>query len=206
MQKADEVLLSEATTGSGEALAELLERLGPRVRAEIDGDISSRWQSLLSVDDVMQQTYLDAFLIIRQFRSRDPGSLRGWLAIRAKRNLTDAIRMLEADKRGGGHRRVEALASEDSMVALFDLIGASTTPSRFAARSEGCAALKEAVNRLPAIYRQVVTMYDLEGMNAQEVSGKISRSVGAVHMLRARAHDQLAELLGAPSKYLTDAP
>jgi RNA polymerase sigma factor (sigma-70 family) len=206
VSKSDDVLLSDATAGDGDALAELLERFGPKVRAEIDGEINLRWQSLLSVDDVMQQTYLDAFLAIRGFQSREVSSFRGWLAIRAKRNLTDAIRMLEADKRGGKQRRIETAIGGDSVVALYQLLVESATPSRLAAKDEAGSSLESAIKRLPPVYERVVRLYDLEGKSAKETADTLNRSVGAMYMLRARAHDQLTEMMGAPSRYFSDSP
>ena len=36
------------------------------------------------------------------------------------------------------------------------------------------------------------------------VAATLERSVGAVHMLRARAHDRLRELLGSESRFSSD--
>jgi DNA-directed RNA polymerase specialized sigma24 family protein len=46
-------------------------------------------------------------------------------------------------------------------------------------------------------------MYDLEGRSVQEVSASLHRTPGAVYMLRARAHRELAELLGMPSQFFS---
>jgi len=45
--------------------------------------------------------------------------------------------------------------------------------------------------------------YDVEGRSIQEVGAHLNRSPGAVYMLRARAHEQLAGLLGRASAFLT---
>jgi DNA-directed RNA polymerase specialized sigma24 family protein len=46
-------------------------------------------------------------------------------------------------------------------------------------------------------------MWDLEGHSVEEVAASLGRSPGAVYMLRARAHRQLAEIMGAPSRFLS---
>ena len=46
-------------------------------------------------------------------------------------------------------------------------------------------------------------LYDIEGRSVQEVGAHLNRSPGAVYMLRARAHEQLAGLLGHASAFLT---
>ena len=51
----------------------------------------------------------------------------------------------------------------------------------------------------------VVRLYDIEGRSGPEVATTMGRSRGAVVMLRARAHDRLAELLGSGSKFFSDS-
>ena len=101
MADAEEDLADRAMLGDREALEELLELHGPVIRRGLVGAIDVRWRSLLSVDDVMQQTYLDAFLGIHRFVPRGVESFGAWLETLAKCNLLDAVRMLTADKRGG---------------------------------------------------------------------------------------------------------
>jgi RNA polymerase sigma factor (sigma-70 family) len=77
------------------------------------------------------------------------------------------------------------------------------TPSRFAARHEAAAAIRHAIDQLPDPQKQVVEMYDLMGKPVAEVAAALSRSEGAIYLLRVRAHRRLAELMGAPANYLT---
>ncbi len=152
----------------------------------------------------MQQTCADAFLDISRFIPQGEGSFARWLATLADRNLLDALRMLEADKRGGARRRIEPVAGDDSLVALYELVTATTTsPSRLAARNEAKAAIEKAVQQLPETYRHAVVMYDLQDRPIQEVAEALKRSPGAVFMLRARAHRRLAELMGTASDFLS---
>lgn len=203
-----EDLLKRANEGDREALGFLLERHGPAVRKGLAGRIPKRWQSVLSEDDVMQQTYADVARTIAQFESHGERSFAAWLARLAECNLLDALRTLKAKKRGGDRRQIEPRAGgDDSVIALHELIGAtSSTPSRHAAQKEAVGALEQALDQLPAIYRQVVVMYDLQGRSVEEVAGELKRSLGAVYMLRARAHDQLRGLVGTASKYWTHVP
>ena len=59
------------------------------------------------------------------------------------------------------------------------------------------------LERLPADYAAAIRMYDLEGREIGEGASELGRSTGAVHMLRARAHDQLGALLGAETDFFT---
>jgi RNA polymerase sigma-70 factor (ECF subfamily) len=202
---ADEAqLLGRAQAGDTDALSELLTLCGPRVRRELFDAIPARWQSVLSMDDVMQQAYAEAFVHFKKFADRGSGSFGAWLSTVAKCTLIDALRMLEADKRGGDRRQVRPMAGEDSLVSLYDMLGHTTgTPSRHAARHEATAAMKFAVEQLPTAQRQVVEMYDLQGKPVAEVAAAIGRSEGAVYLLRVRAHRRLAEIMGAPANYFT---
>ncbi len=196
--------LAETLKPDRQTLPQLLERHGPVVRQRLATHIPRCWQAVLSVDDVMQQTYTDAFLDIDRFVPQGDGSFAAWLVSLAKCNLVDALRMLEAGKRGQGRRPLEPRAGEDSAAALCELLGSpSATPSRQAARDEANTALDRAVRQLPEAYRRVVQMYDLENRPVEEVARALGRSPGAVYMVRARAHRRLRELMGATSRYFS---
>ena len=204
MGSSDQDVLRQATCGDRQALVGLLEAHTPAVCQQLSGKIPRRWQAVLSVDDVMQQTCADAFLGIRRFVPRGGGSFAAWLSTIAKRNLLNALEMLEAEKRGGGRRRIGPVGRDESLVELYDLLSAgATTPSRHAARHEAHGALERAIRQLPEAYRRAVEMYDLEGRPIEEVAEALQRSPGAVHMVRARAHLRLRTVMGSASEYLT---
>jgi RNA polymerase sigma-70 factor (ECF subfamily) len=197
-------LLNRAIDGDADALIQLLEGHGPTLRGFLAGKIPAHLQSVLSEDDVVQQTFADAFLGIGSFVPQGDNSFTNWLVTLAERNLTDAIRMLHREKRGGDRRRVEPAASDESLMALYELVGATTTtPSRHAARSEAEAVMNQAISRLPELYRRVVEMYDLQGRSVDEVAAALGRRPGAVFMLRERALRRLAEMMGSASDYLS---
>jgi RNA polymerase sigma factor (sigma-70 family) len=154
----------------------------------------------------MQQTYADAFLSINRFVPRGEGAFRAWLIRLAKRNLLDAVRMLSAEKRGGNRAAVGGGVSGESLAALYEMMEASiSSPSGGAARAESKSALQDAIEKLPPEYAKVVRLYDLEGLPVERVAAELTRSVGAVYMLRARAHERLSELMGSPSQFFTNA-
>ncbi len=197
------MILQKGIAGDHDALASVLETLGPTVRQRLGG-VPRQWRSVLSVDDVMQQTYADAFSIIGQLDYVDVQRFAGWLVTRARRNLVSALRALRTTRRGGDRVRIEAHRNNSSQMFLLEAIHAtSATPSRVAATAEACGELESAIERLPQTHRIVVRMYDLEGKDVEHVAEHLGRSVGAIYMLRSRAHDRLSELMGSSSRYFS---
>lgn len=178
----------------------LLEAESGGLRRAVDEALPRRWAALLAAEDVLQQTYTDAFVGIQGFVPVGDGAFGSWLRSMARNNVRDAVRALEADKRGGGLRPLGAQDLATSAAGLLDRLGAGTqtSPSAHLARSEAAAAVLAAVDGLPAVYSLVIRRMDLEGAGAAAVARELGRSAGAVHLLRQRALARLrVELHGA---------
>jgi len=196
----------QAIRGDEEALSELLTRHGPWIRTRLAGKIPAHFQSILSEDDVLQVTYLDAFLDIVRFQPQGPGSFPVWLARIAENNLLNALQALEAAKRPDPRKRAGDPHGDGSFACLLDLLSdGGTSPSKCASRAEAKTQLEAAIGKLPRSHAQVVRLFDLEGRLAAEVASAMGRSEGAVYMLRARAHQRLRELMGATSSFFTSS-
>lgn len=192
MELDESILTNRAASGDMDALSELLAEHGPRISRQLSTQIRAVHRRVLDAEDVMQVTYLEAFLRIRNFSQQGRGSFAAWLMQIATNNLRDAIRELERQKRPPVEQRIVNDGSESGPNALLDRLGwTSTTPSRSVGNAELQNQLLAALDRLPPDYGTVLRLYDLEGGKPEEVAMKMGRSVGAVHMLRARAIDQL---------------
>jgi RNA polymerase sigma factor (sigma-70 family) len=188
-----------ARSGDLEALAELLEEAAPGLRAHLASRLSPAHRAALAVDDVLQVTWLEAFLCFANCRSTDEAGLAAWLRAIAERNLADGVKELERQKRPDARRR-------DAAQLLDELQGGATTPTRAAARAEARERIESALATLPADYARVVRGHDLEGRSIEDLARELVRSKGALHMLRQRALDHLRARLGASRHYLSDAP
>jgi RNA polymerase sigma factor (sigma-70 family) len=198
--ESDSSLISRAVEGDRDALAQLLRTYGPRLRQHLR--ISRTWRGSLDAEDVLQVTYLEAFLRIRQLISREPAAFARWLRMIAENNLRNAVKELGRDKRANPHRRVRPPTLDESTVLLLERVArTSMTASRIVADKESQEALRQAIAQLPRTYRTVVELCDLEGKSPAEVARTLRRSAGAVYMLRARAHYRLGEILGSKSRF-----
>ena len=183
-----------ALGGDAQALEALLCEHGPHVARGLR--IDARWRRLLEVDDVMQVTYLEAFLRVRALRARTAAGFVAWLARSAEHNLRDAVRELGRLKRPDAHGRATRGAGDSAWTLLAGLSAGAPTAGGLAAGREAVEGLLRAIETLPASYARVVREVDLAERPVGEVADELGRSAGAVHMLRARAHDRLRELLG----------
>jgi RNA polymerase sigma-70 factor (ECF subfamily) len=195
--------IRRAVEGDLEALARLLEEHGPALRERLRGRIPAAHRAVLGEEDVLQVTYLEAFLRVASFTGGTGAAFASWLRAIAEHNLADALRGLERVKRPDARRR--AGDGEAAAELLEELGSPATTPSRAAARGEAQALLAEALAHLPADYARVVRLQDLEGRSIEQTAAELGRTRGAVHMLRQRAHDRLRERLGAPARFLSQA-
>lgn len=191
--------ITRAVQGNRDALSTLLASYGPVVERGLQ--IGRQWRHAIDAADVMQVTYLEAFLEISNFRPESAGSFEAWLRRIAQNNLRDAIRGLERLKQLPPSRRIHASAHADGAgEAFYERIAAtSSTPSRAAGRQDVRRLVEAALDKLPSDYAQIIRLYDIEGRPIAEVSEAMKRSPGAVHMMRARAHDRLALLLQSAS-------
>ncbi len=205
MIDAEDQLTTAAVRGDTVALSALLKRHDAELHGRLASKIGRLYRGLLDADDVLQVTYVEAFLRIEQFTVDRPDGILAWLSQAAENNLRDAIRLLNREKRPQPGKRITAAAGGDSYSTLLsNLVGSGTTPSRGAGASEIQSIMERTLGDLPPDYAKVVRLYDLEGRAIGEVAQAMNRSQGAVHMLRSRAHDRLRELLGEAGNFFSD--
>ncbi len=190
----DPARIARAAAGDAGELEALLRQVEPELRSRIS--IQPLWQRSLDPDDVLQVSFLEAFLRIASLRDTSSGGFRAWIGRLIENNLADALRALEREKRPDERRRVTHGANGESARTLFlNLAGDHPTASGQVSAMEQIEKLRAAICKLPASYRGVVEEVDLAGRTVAEVAGAIGKSRGAVHLLRARAHVRLGELL-----------
>jgi RNA polymerase sigma factor (sigma-70 family) len=195
-----EAAIHSAVAGDRSALARVLEHHTSVLQTRIAPDVPTRHQAVFAVEDILQLTFTDVFLSIERFEDRGPGAFLAWVTALARRNLQDAIRLCDADKRGGGRLLAKPVSPTSSRSTLLQRVAATTsTPSHHLAQHEAETLLARSLAALPQLHRTVVELTDLQGMAAEEVARFVDRSAGAVYMLRARAHRWLGEMMLEPA-------
>lgn len=203
--RAEQELIAKATSGDPLALERLLlihyTGLSRRVAARLPTSL----QGVVSVEDVLQETFIQVFRGIGNFRPRSDRSFSAWLKRVAENRLRDSVKALRRKKRGGGFRQVHVAADEhgSSVADLAEILSAgSHTPSRSIARREGIQAVQVAMAALPQHYRQAIRLRYLEGRSLNQVAEAMQRSPGAVRGLIDRAKEKMRAALGRSSLYL----
>jgi RNA polymerase sigma-70 factor (ECF subfamily) len=193
-------LLVEAQKGNKESLGALLDlyRNYLHLLARTQADL--HLQGRADASDLVQETFLDACRDFAQFRGHTEAELLAWLRRILVCNLGRLVqRELSAQKRDARRevsleRRLQGL--EHSSAALdAALAGRHSSPSSQARRRERAAVVADQLARLPADYREVIVLRNLEALPFPEVARRMGRSAGAVRVLWVRAVDQLRRLL-----------
>jgi RNA polymerase sigma-70 factor (subfamily 1) len=200
-------LLAQAQQGDRVAMGRLLMLYDQRLRRRLAQRISVNLRRVLSVEDVLQETYGDAYRHVRRFESRGPQAFYNWLAAIAERKLIDAVKAIRASKRSPrpGARRIAADRST-SFLGLARLVDEKgKTPSKAIARQEAVRAVRVALASLPEPCRRAVWLRHIEGKQVSEIAAVLGRTERAVHQLCYRGLQRLREQMGSRSKYLSDS-
>ena len=190
-------LFTLARTGNRVALGQLLDvyrqYLYFLARVQIDREI----QGKIGASDVVQETYLEAHRDFGQFRGGSVAELVGWLRQILARNLSNQIRRYRGTRRRDVRleRGIAAGVEHSSEGLGAYLVAAGKSPSQAATQHEAGVILAEALGRLPADYREVLILRNLEELTFPEVAQRMDRSVDSVRKLWARALARLRGLL-----------
>ncbi len=198
-------MVKKAIMGDETSLTDLICLVDPPIRTRLQAKIKPAHRSLLDATDILQVTYIEVYLRIAQFENRGDGAFLAWVTRMAENNLRDAEKMLNAKKRPTpALRATNAGQSNDSYIAMVNTLSSpGTTPTNAARGAEAKSAIDTALGQMPKDYTKVIQLYDLDQLHINDVAENMGRSSGAIHMLRARAHDRLRELLGSEGNFFT---
>lgn len=197
-------LLSAAVGGDRQATQRLLMRHAAPLRRRIGLRLPKSLHSVVDVDDVLQEVYVQVVLDIADCRAASAEAFAAWLNGVADHRVQEMARALQCQKRGGLMRRVrlggrEAESSCGSGLRLLPDRGG--TPGSSAARIEAATAIRDALDELPSDQREVVRLYMLRGKSLRETARAVQRTPAAVRGLVHRAKKRLRELMHSSSRW-----
>lgn len=198
-------LIQRAVAGDQEALGELLVQNHDKLQAYIQRKMPTKVQATVSVDDIIQQTYLSAFMSIERFTPQGAGSFLAWLRVIAHRKVMDAHRKKGKENLTDKQAHSPAGGSGDpnsSMRGLLSLVASDMQgPDTAAMVDELQGAFQVALAEMPENYRTVLELRYLQDLPNEEVAGRMGVSVGTVRGLCHRARQELRESLMRLSRY-----
>jgi RNA polymerase sigma factor (sigma-70 family) len=146
----------------------------------------ARWlaQNPNDAEDLVQETYLKA---LRAFDSFEPGTnIRAWIFQILRNTFLGSRSKLE-------RRMTQAMDSEE------DLPAATATPESLLIGRSDTDAVRNAIEQLPVIFREVILLCDVEEASYREIAEILSIPMGTVMSRLARARKTVrASLRRAP--------
>jgi RNA polymerase sigma-70 factor, ECF subfamily len=199
-------LIQQARAGERAALQQLLWDHYDRLIGFITPRLSGNLQRLIAIEDVIQETFIQAIRDIGSCQATSELSFAAWLSAIAEHRLHDIIKGLYRQKRGGDRRQVEALASVSGrgLVDLVELISDHrSTPGRRLGRQEAVQAMQIGIAALPDDQREAVRLRYLEGKSIEQTAQEMARTTAAVNGLVRRAKESLRATLLDSSQWLS---
>jgi RNA polymerase sigma-70 factor (ECF subfamily) len=141
-------------------------------------------------EDVIQQTYLQAFTRLVDFRGE--ASLRTWLT---RITLNEAIRRGRRQRSTVPLSAVDAARERDRSQAYLSQL-TIPDPERAAARSQIRKILEAAIDALPAAFRTVLILRDVEEVSVEQTAKLLGIKPETARTRLHRARRMLRESLG----------
>jgi RNA polymerase sigma-70 factor (ECF subfamily) len=161
-------------------------------RARLDRKV----QAKLDASDVVQQTLLEAHQAIESFRGESVAAQAAWLRQILARNLANAVRDLNRDKRDVSRERSLQATLDESASQLEGWLAADqSTPSQQAERHERALLLAQALAELPEQQREAVVLRHFHGCSLVEIAEELSTTTAAVTGLLHRGLKNLRQAL-----------
>lgn len=178
-QDSDPELLLAAQQGSSDAIAALYHRHGPliyRFTLRLSRDTAV-------AEEITQEVFLALLRDTSRYDANRGAALSTWLCGIARRQLW---RHLE---------RTQRFVPIDPPDEPFDPPSCDEGPAELLSRAETLAALRDGLDSLPVILKEVVILCELEELTYQQVALILDIPIGTVRSRLHRARARLAILL-----------
>jgi RNA polymerase sigma-70 factor (ECF subfamily) len=200
-EESDDVreLLDCLRGGDPQALASLFARHRDRLRRMIEFRLDAKLRGRVSTSDVLQEAYIDALKRLPHYQADPDVPFFVWLRTVTIQRLIEVHRHhLGAQARDAAREvpigRVGGIDASSEKMAEF--IGDFTTPSQAAQRGEVMVQLRETLDRLDPIDREVLALRHFEDLDNHEVAALLGIQPAAASKRYVRALERLKDALG----------
>ncbi|MBI4612423.1 MAG: sigma-70 family RNA polymerase sigma factor [Planctomycetes bacterium] len=183
-----------------EGLAAIFQEHRPRLLRMVEARMDPRLRGRVDASDIVQEAYQDASRRLPEFLSRPDMRLFLWLRLLVGQRLFAAYRWhVQAQKRDA-RREVDcapAARPEASSASLSFLLAADvTSPSDAAARLETRERLRQRLEELDPLDREILSLRHFEDLSNDEAAAELGISKAAASKRYVRALERLREILG----------
>ena len=183
----DEKLIAEARTGNQGAFNSLV----GRYEKELYGYLRRYVGDATLAEDVFQNTFLKVYEKLDQYEQGRP--FRPWLYTIATHQAVDTLRRQNRRKAVSLDRHGSSgLESDQSSLADL-LVARDESPQDAMSREEQKQALRQAVEELPELYRQVMLLAYYQEMKYTDIAEVLGVPLGTV---KSRLHAAVNRLMG----------
>lgn len=189
--------LQKARNGDGTAIGEVLEGFRSYLTLLARIQIGRRLQSKVDPDDVVQEAYLDAHRQFSTFRGENTEAVAAWLRTILAGQLAQLIRRYCVTEARNIRLEVSIDQDLDSSSARLaqGLASPGSSPSESFSRREELTCLANMLERLPANYREVILMRQIEGLSFGEIASRLGRTEDSIQKLWVRGLLALRDLM-----------
>lgn len=180
--RADSDLLADVMAGNVDAFEKIVERHKNRLYSFVYRFVGDRE----TAEDILQETFLRAFRRRKDYRSI--ANFSTWL-------FTIAGNLAKSELRRRKRWRFFSLNWDEESETGIEIPDESQRPDTVTEASIADRQIQEAIQSLPASYRKVILLRDVEGMSYQEIAGIVGRPVGTVKSRVNRARLRLQKRL-----------
>jgi RNA polymerase sigma-70 factor (ECF subfamily) len=199
-------LLSGARRGDGQSVGALLQHYRNYLMLLATTQIEKRLQPRVSPSDVVQETMLRAHRYFAQFEGHTEKELLAWLRQILVNNLARFVEQYMLAAKRDIRREVSLeqfrAGCEHSATRFHAMLRATCqTPSGEAQHHEDAAILADRLAQLPATYREVLVLRNIQGLSFEEVAQRLDRTPGAARMMWLRAIEKLRAVYRSREKH-----
>lgn len=196
-------LMRRAAAGDPEAAGALVDVHRDRLRLMVRARMDRRLRARFDASDVVQEVCLEALeRLPRYLREPEPMPFFLWMRFLAGQRLAMLHRRHLGAKARDAAREVPLGRTPwpgASSAALAEGLSASiTSPSQAAARAEMRSRLREALDAMDALDREILSLRHFETLSNAEAARELGLSAAAASKRYIRAFRRLQGLFGAP--------